>query len=67
MLSQDSAQAELTSLERREMAEMELTISVPEAGRRYFGLSRWASYQAAERGDLPTSLVAQGDEIIIRT
>ena len=36
------------------MAEMELTISVPEAGRRYFGLSRWASYQAAERGDLPT-------------
>ena len=34
--------------------ESEKTISVVEAGRRYFGLSRGASYQAAERGDLPT-------------
>jgi hypothetical protein len=32
----------------------ELTISVPEAGRRYFGLSRQSSYAAAERGDIPT-------------
>jgi hypothetical protein len=31
-----------------------LTISVPEAGRRYFGLSRNASYDAAARGDFPT-------------
>jgi hypothetical protein len=31
-----------------------LTISVPEAGRRYFGLSRNASYTAAARGELPT-------------
>lgn len=31
-----------------------LTISVPEAGRRYFDMSRGASYQAAERGDIPT-------------
>jgi hypothetical protein len=31
-----------------------LTISVPEAGRRYFGLSRNASYMAAARGELPT-------------
>jgi hypothetical protein len=31
----------------------ELTISVPEAGKRYFGLSRNASYDAAARGDLP--------------
>jgi hypothetical protein len=29
------------------------TLSVPEAGRRYFGLSRNASYEAAKRGDLP--------------
>jgi hypothetical protein len=34
--------------------ETEKTISVVEAGKRYFGLSRGASYQAAERGDLPT-------------
>jgi len=31
-----------------------MTISVPEAGRRYFGLSRNASYMAAARGELPT-------------
>ena len=31
----------------------EITISVPEAGRRYFGLSRPASYDAAARGELP--------------
>jgi hypothetical protein len=31
-----------------------LTISVPEAGKRYFGLSRNGSYDAAERGEIPT-------------
>ena len=36
------------------MAEDPLTISVPEAGRRYFNLSRKASYAAAGRGDIPT-------------
>jgi hypothetical protein len=34
--------------------ESPVTLSVVEAGRKYFGLSRGASYQAAERGDLPT-------------
>ena len=34
--------------------EAPLTISVVEAGRKYFGLSRGASYQAAERGEIPT-------------
>jgi hypothetical protein len=29
------------------------TISVPEAGRRYFDLSRGASYAAAARGEIP--------------
>jgi hypothetical protein len=28
-------------------------LSVPEAGRRYFGLSRNGSYDAARRGELP--------------
>jgi hypothetical protein len=32
----------------------EWTITVPEAGRRYFGLSRNGSYLAAARGELPT-------------
>jgi hypothetical protein len=33
--------------------ETELTISIPEAGRRYFGLAKAASYAAARRGDIP--------------
>lgn len=31
-----------------------LTLSVPEAGRRYFGLCRVSAYAAAARGDFPT-------------
>jgi hypothetical protein len=30
------------------------TLSVPEAGRRYYNLSRNASYDAARRGEIPT-------------
>jgi hypothetical protein len=30
------------------------TISVPEAGRLFFGLARNAAYDAAKRGDIPT-------------
>jgi hypothetical protein len=37
----------------------EETLSVPEAGRRYFGLSRGGSYVAAERGDLPVVKVGR--------
>jgi hypothetical protein len=36
-----------------------LTLSVPEAGRKYFGLSRNGSYDAAARGDLPTIQVGR--------
>jgi hypothetical protein len=36
-----------------------LTLSVPEAGRRYFGLTKNASYTAALRGDLPTIRVGR--------
>ena len=32
----------------------QLTMSVPEAGKKYFGLSRNASYEAAARGEIPT-------------
>ena len=31
----------------------EFTLTVPEAGRRYYGLSRAGSYEAAQRGDIP--------------
>jgi len=37
----------------------EWTVSVPEAGKRYFGLGRNASYAAAARGDLPTVTVGR--------
>jgi hypothetical protein len=29
-------------------------MSIPKAGRKYFGLGRSASYEAARRGDIPT-------------
>ena len=35
-------------------SELPLTITVPEAGRRYFSLSRSAAYAAAERSEIPT-------------
>jgi excisionase family DNA binding protein len=34
--------------------EAPLTITVPEAGKKYFGLSRNAAYDAAARGEIPT-------------
>jgi hypothetical protein len=39
--------------------DAELTISVPEAGRRYFDLCRNASYAAAARGEIPTVRVGR--------
>jgi hypothetical protein len=35
------------------MDETPRTISVPEAGKQYFGLGRNASYDAAKRGEIP--------------
>jgi hypothetical protein len=40
-------------------ADRPLTLSVPEAGKRYFGLSRNGSYLAADRGDIPTVRVGR--------
>ena len=34
--------------------EKPLTLSVPEAGRRYYGIGRNAAYRAAKRGEIPT-------------
>jgi hypothetical protein len=34
-------------------ADAPKTLSVPEAGRRYFDLAKNASYEAARRGDFP--------------
>ena len=40
-------------------------MSVPEAGREAFGLGRSASYQAAQRGDLP--VIAMGRKKVVAT
>jgi Helix-turn-helix domain len=34
--------------------ETTLTMSVPAAGKKYFGLSRNGAYDAAKRGEIPT-------------
>jgi hypothetical protein len=39
---------------RKEHEHSPETLSVPEAGERYYGLSRNGSYDAAARGDIPT-------------
>jgi hypothetical protein len=39
--------------------DTEYTISVPEAGRRYLGLGRNASYAAAANGEIPTVSVGR--------
>ena len=36
------------------MTEPVKTMTVPDAGRIYYGLSRNSSYEAAKRGDIPT-------------
>ena len=36
-----------------------LTMSVPEAGKKYYSLSRDASYAAAQRGDIPAIRVGR--------
>jgi len=46
--------------------DTELTISVPEAGRRYFGLSRNGSYDAAKRGEIPVVSVGRLKRVPVR-
>ena len=36
------------------MSQDAITLSVPEAGKRYFGLCKNSAYEAAKRGDFPT-------------
>jgi hypothetical protein len=46
--------------------ETEKTLSVPEAGRRYFDLCRGASYGAASRGDIPTIRIGRRIRVPVR-
>jgi len=57
-------------LARRQKArappEPPLTISVPEAGRKYYGLSKNGSYDAADRGEIPTIKVGKLRRVPVR-
>jgi len=41
-------------------------MSVPEAGEKYFGLSRNGSYNAASRGDIPTIKIGRLVRVPVR-
>jgi hypothetical protein len=43
----------------KEPASPPQTMTVPEAGRKYFGLSRQGSYDAANRGEIPTMRIGR--------
>jgi hypothetical protein len=43
-----------------------MTLTVPEAGRRYYGLSGAASYAAAARGEIPTIRIGRLLRVPIR-
>ena len=44
---------------KQKTAKMPKTLSVPEAGKVYYDLSKNASYEAARRGDIPTIRVGR--------
>lgn len=47
--------------------ETEKTISVPEAGARYFGLCRGTSYIMARKGEIPTIKIGGRIRVPVRT
>jgi hypothetical protein len=51
---------------RTPMTDEILTISVPEAGQKYFGLSRNGAYAAAERGEIPTIRIGRLKRVPVR-
>jgi hypothetical protein len=46
--------------------ETTLTLSVPAAGKKYFGLSRNGAYDAAKRGEIPTIKIGRLLRVPIR-
>jgi len=46
--------------------ETTLTVSVPAAGKKYFGLSRNGAYDAAKRGEIPTIKIGRLLRVPIR-
>jgi hypothetical protein len=48
------------------MADEPLTLTVPEAGKRYFGLSAQGAYDAARRGHIPTIKIGSRLRVPVR-
>jgi hypothetical protein len=48
------------------MDDLPLTMDVPEAGEKYFGLSKNASYAAAVRGEIPTIRIGRLLKVPVR-
>jgi Helix-turn-helix domain len=48
------------------MTEPIKTMTVPDAGRIYYGLSRNGSYEAAKRGDIPTIKIGRLKRVPVR-
>jgi hypothetical protein len=46
--------------------EIPLTLTVPAAGKKYFGLSRNGAYDAAKRGEIPTIKIGRLLRVPIR-
>ena len=46
--------------------EIPLTLTVPAAGKKYFGLSRNGAYDAAKRGEIPTIKIGKLLRVPIR-
>jgi excisionase family DNA binding protein len=46
--------------------EIPLTMSVPEAGQKYLGLSRNGSYDAAKRGEIPVIKIGRLRRVPVR-
>jgi hypothetical protein len=49
-----------------QMSDEPLTMTIPQAGKRYFNLSRNGSYDAAKRGEIPTILVGRLRRVPVR-
>jgi hypothetical protein len=52
--------------EDRDDTDRPFTMSVPAAGKKYYGLSRTGSYAAADRGEIPTIFVGRKRLALVR-
>jgi len=66
----DSRRSAAVRAVRRALKEAQeavpLTLSVPEAGKKYFGLSKNGSYDAADRGEIPTIKIGKLRRVPVR-